>query len=73
MALALGACYVEPDDKNVTIKLDSMTGGKVPEFSQQNIVMREFSDPPQGEINDYGIRPLRTFQIKGIRVGGLLQ
>ena len=34
--------------------------------------MREFFDPPQGEINDYAIRPLRTFEIKGIRVGGLI-
>jgi len=39
-------------------------------FRSKTLLCGSFSDPPQGEINDYAIRPLRTFEIKGIRVGG---
>ena len=73
MALALGTCYVEPDDKKCYNQLRFYDGtGKFLGFHSKTLLCGSFSDPPQGEINDYAIRPLRTFEIKGIRVGGLI-
>ena len=73
VALALGTCYVEPDDKKCYNQIRFYDGsGKFLGFHSKTLLCGSFSDPPQGEINDYAIRPLRTFEIKGIRVGGLI-
>ena len=73
LALALGTCYVEPDDKKCYNQLRFYdSSGKFLGFHSKTLLCGNFSDPPQGEINDYAIRPLRTFVIKGIRVGGLI-
>ena len=73
VALALGTCYVEPDDNKCYNQLRFYnSSGKFLGFHSKTLLCGNFSDPPQGEINDYAIRPLRTFEIKGIRVGGLI-
>ena len=73
VALALGTCYVEPDDKKCYNQLRFYnSSGKFLGFHSKTLLCGNFSDPPQGEINDYAIRPLRTFEIKGIPVGGLI-
>ena len=73
LALALGTCYVEPDDNKCYNQfLFYNSSGKFLGFHSKTLLCGNFSDPPQGEINDYAIRPLRTFEIKGIRVGGLI-
>ena len=73
LALALGTCYVEPDDKKCYNQLRFYnSSGKFLGFHSKTLLCGNFSDPPQGEINDYAIRPLRTFEIKGIQVGGLI-
>ena len=65
VALALGTCYVEPDDKKCYNQIRFYDGsGKFLGFPSKTLLCGSFSDPPQGEINDYGIRPLRTFEIK---------
>ena len=73
VALALGTCYVEPDDKKCYNQHRFYnSSGKFLGFHSKTLLCGNFSDPPQGEINDYAIRPLRTFEIKGIPVGGLI-
>mgnify|MGYP001406637083 FL=1 len=73
VALALGTCYVEPDDNKCYNQLRFYnSSGKFLGFHSKTLLCGNFSDPPQGEINDYAIRPLRTFEIKGIQVGGLI-
>jgi predicted amidohydrolase len=73
LALALGTCYVEPDDKECynEIRFYDATG-KLLGFHTKTLLCGSLTDPPKGEINSYGTRPLRTFEIKGIRVGGLI-
>ena len=73
IALALGTCYVEPTDKRCynQIRFYDETG-KLLGFHSKTLLCGSLSDPPQGEINDYATSPLRTFEIKGIRVGGLI-
>ena len=73
IALALGTCYVEPDDKKCYNQIRFYdSSGKFLGFHTKTLLCGSFSDPPQGEINDYATRPLQTFEIKGIRVGGLI-
>jgi len=73
IALALGTCYTEPNDKKCYNQLRFYdSSGKFLGFHSKTLLCGSFSDPPQGEINDYAVRPLRTFEINGIRVGGLI-
>lgn len=73
IALALGTCYTEPDDGKCYNQLRFYdSSGKFLGFHSKTLLCGSFSDPPQGEINDYATRPLRTFEVKGIRVGGLI-
>ncbi len=73
VALALGTCYVEPDDKKCYNQIRFYdSSGEFLGFHTKTLLCGSFSEPPQGEINDYATRPLRTFEIKGIRVGGLI-
>lgn len=73
IALALGTCYTEPDDKKCYNQLRFYdSAGKFLGFHSKTLLCGSFSDPPQGEINEYATRALQTFEIKGIRVGGLI-
>jgi predicted amidohydrolase len=73
IALALGTCFVEPDDNQVYNEIRFYDAqGTLQGFHTKTLLCGSLTDPPTGEIEDYGIRPLRTFEINGIRVGGLI-
>ncbi len=73
LALALGTCFVEPDDGQCYNELRFYDGqGKFLGFHTKTLRCGSMTDPPVGEINHYGVRPLRTFELKGIRVAGLI-
>lgn len=73
IALALGTCYTEPDDKKCYNEIRFYNAkGKFLGFHTKTLLCGTLTKPSKGEINSYGTRPLRTFAIKGIRVGGLI-
>lgn len=73
LALALGTCYVEPDDKKCYNEIRFYDGeGSFLGFHTKTLLCGTLTDPPRGEINSYATRPLQTFEIKGIRIGGLI-
>ena len=73
LALALGTCYTEPDDGKCYNQIRFYDGdGKFLGFHSKTLRCGSMTDPPKGELNDYACRPLRTFRIKGITVGGLI-
>ncbi len=73
LALALGTCFVEPDDQQCYNEIRFYDGdGKFVGFHTKTLLCGSLTDPPKGEINDYGTRPLKTLQIKGITIGGLI-
>ena len=73
IALALGTCYVEKDDGQCYNQLRFYdASGEFLGFHSKTLLCGNFADPPQGEITEYATRPLRTFDIQGIRVGGLI-
>ena len=73
IAMALGTCFVEPDDHKVYNEIRFYDEhGKLLGFHTKTLLCSSLTKPYKGEINDYGTRPLRTFEIKGVRVGGLI-
>ena len=73
LALALGTCFVEPDDGQVYNEIRFYDKqGQLLGFHTKTLLCSSLSDPPRGEIEHYGTRSLRTFELEGIRVGGLI-
>ena len=73
LALALGTCFVEADDGKCYNQIRFYdSDGTFLGFHNKILRCGTMTDPPQGEINHYAARPLRTFQLKGITIGGLI-
>ncbi|MEO2048214.1 MAG: carbon-nitrogen hydrolase family protein [Pirellulales bacterium] len=73
LALALGTCYVETDDGKCYNQVRFYdTDGTFRGFHSKTLLCGSMTTPSVGEINHYSTRPLQTFQIKGITVGGLI-
>ena len=73
LALVLGTCFVEPDDGKCynQVRFYDADGGFLG-FHPKTLRCGSMTKPTKGEINDYAVRPLRTFQLKGITVGALI-
>ena len=73
LALALGTCFVEPDDGRCYNQIRFYdVDGKFLGFHSKTLRCGTMTTPTQGEINHYAARPLETFRLKGITVGGLI-
>ena len=73
VGLALGTCFVEPGDGQRYNQLRFYEpGGAFLGFHSKTLLCGTLDDPPAGEINHYAVGPLRTFNFKGITVGGLI-
>jgi len=74
LALALGTCFVEPDDNRCYNQIRFYSGdGTFLGFHSKTLLCGTLTKPPRGEINRFAAAPpLRTFQLKGIAVGGLI-
>jgi predicted amidohydrolase len=73
LALALGTCFVESDDGKCYNQIRFYDGdGKYLGFHNKILRCGTMTYPTEGEINDYAARPLRTFQLRGITIGGLI-
>lgn len=72
LGLALGTCYVEDDNRCYNQIRFYDTDGRYLGFHSKMLACGTLADPPEGEISHYSMSPLRTFDIKGITVGGLV-
>ncbi len=73
LALALGTCYVEPDDGRCYNQIRFYDGnGAFLGFHSKILLTGSRKDPAKGEINNFATSSIRTFEIKGITVGGLI-
>ena len=73
MALALGTCFVEQDDKKCYNQIRFYDrNGDLLGFHAKTLLCGTLTDPPEGEINSYATQPLRTFELDGLRIGGLI-
>jgi predicted amidohydrolase len=74
VALALGTCFLEPDDdrKYDEVRFYSPKGDYLGFHSKVLLCSRVAKPSPDDEINHFSTRPLRTFQVKGMTVGALI-
>lgn len=73
VALALGTCFNEPDDGQCYNQIRFYDeDGEFRGFHSKMLLCGTLTDPPRGEINHYATSPLRTFELNGITVGGLI-
>jgi predicted amidohydrolase len=72
IALALGTCFYENDNKCYNQLRFYDNDGTFLGFHTKNLTCGDHSDPPRGEINHFTVKPLRTFEYKGITIGGLI-
>jgi predicted amidohydrolase len=73
LALALGTCFREPEDDRCynQIRFYDRDGAYLG-FHSKTLTCGSLTEPPQGEINDYAVRPLRLFPLKDVSIGGLI-
>ncbi|MBN1582192.1 MAG: carbon-nitrogen hydrolase family protein [Anaerolineae bacterium] len=72
VGLALGTCFVEFDGGCYNQIRFYAPAGAYLGFHSKTLTCGTLDDPPQGEINDYGVVPLHTFDFGGICIGGLI-
>jgi predicted amidohydrolase len=72
VGLALGTCMVEADGVCYNQLRFYLPNGAYLGFHSKTLTCGTWDEPPQGEINDYGVAPLRTFDYNGVCVGGLI-
>jgi predicted amidohydrolase len=72
VGLALGTCFVEADGVCYNQLRFYQRDGTYLGFHGKTLRCGTWDTPPRGEINEYGLAPLRTFELDGVRVGGLI-
>jgi predicted amidohydrolase len=72
IALALGTCFLEPDEMVYNQLRFYDRAGNYLGFHGKILRCGTLTEPPVGEINHYAGAPLRTFLLDGITVGGLI-
>jgi len=72
VGLALGTCFVESDGRCYNQIRFYRQDGEYLGFHNKILRCGSLEEPPQGEINHYAARPLRTFRLGDITVGGLI-
>jgi predicted amidohydrolase len=72
IALALGTCTVESDGVCYNQLRFYDKQGAYLGFHGKTLRCGTWDTPPRGEINDYGLAPLRAFELEDARVGGLI-
>jgi len=72
IGLALGTCFVESDGKCYNQIRFYDPDGTFLGFHSKILRCGSMDEPPKGEINDYAVVPLRTFDLCGVKVGGLI-
>lgn len=73
LGLALGTCFLEPDDQQCYNQIRFYEpAGTFRGFHTKTLTCGTMTEPPVGEINHYAVRPLKTFDFRQIPVGGLI-
>jgi predicted amidohydrolase len=72
VGLALGTCAVEADGRTYDQLRFYRPDGAYLGFHSKILTCGTLEDPPHGEIEQYAVAPLRTFDWGGLTVGGLI-
>ena len=72
IGLALGTCFVEDDGLCYNQIRFYAADGAFLGFHSKTLRCGTLTSPPKGEIEHYAVQPLRTYEVNGITVGGLI-
>lgn len=72
VGLALGTCFIEADGLCYNQIRFYRPDGKYLGFHSKTLTCGTLERPPQGEINHFHVRRLRTFETRGIKIAGLI-
>jgi predicted amidohydrolase len=73
LGLALGTCFVEPRDMECYNQIRFYgSNGEYLGFHSKTLRCGSLADPPEGEINYFAASSLRTFDLNGAIIGGLI-
>ena len=73
IALVLGTCFQSEDGRRYNAQQFYEADGDYLGFHAKILLCRRMSDPVgKGEVDGFQTRPLRTFQLNGFTVGGLI-
>ncbi len=73
VGLALGTCFVEPEDGRCYNQVRFYRAdGQYLGFHSKTLTCGTMTDPPRGEIEHYAVAPLRAFELGGVAVGALI-
>ena len=73
VGLALGTCFLEPDDGRCYNQIRFYTAaGEFLGFHNKTLTCGSLTEPPKGEIEHYAVRPLRVFRFGEVTLGGLI-
>jgi predicted amidohydrolase len=72
VGLALGTCFIEADGLCYNQVRFYRPDGRYLGFHSKTLTCGTLEDPPQGEINHFHVRRLRTFAFDGVKIGGLI-
>lgn len=73
IGLVLGTCFADTDGRRFDAQRFYGAGGEYLGFHSKILLCRRVADPlHRGEVADFQTTPLRTFNLGGIKVGGLV-
>jgi len=73
LGLALGTCFIEAGDHRCYDQIRFYDpAGQFLGFHSKMLTCGSLTVPPMGEINEYAYGPLRTFELNGTCLGGLV-
>lgn len=72
LALALGTCFVEEDGSCYNQIRFYDSSGSYLGFHSKTLCCGTLETPSRGEIEHYAVAPLRTYELNGVCVGGLI-
>ncbi len=72
VGLALGTCFEEADGRCYNQVRLYAKSGELLGFHSKTLTCGTLEAEPAGEIRDYAVAPLRTFETEGVRLGALI-
>lgn len=72
VGLALGTCFEEADGRCYNQIRFYERDGTYLGFHSKTLTCGTLTDPPRGEIEHFAVAPLGTFDLAGVRLGGLI-
>lgn len=72
LGLALGTCYIEDDKRCYNQLRFYEKDGRFLGYHSKTLVCGSLEFPSKGEIEEYSVKPLCTFQFQNITIGGLI-